>query len=42
VYRIDYRRLKAIPLLFNPAILFAVPLWLLGPKRRCESCGLKM
>ncbi|MGZ8853729.1 MAG: hypothetical protein ACXW2X_10070, partial [Thermoanaerobaculia bacterium] len=42
VYGIDRRRLKAIPLLFNPAILLAVPLWLLGPKRRCESCGLRM
>jgi predicted RNA-binding Zn-ribbon protein involved in translation (DUF1610 family) len=42
VYRIDDRRLKAIPLLFNPAILIAAPLWMVKPKRRCESCGLKL
>jgi predicted RNA-binding Zn-ribbon protein involved in translation (DUF1610 family) len=42
VYRIDHRRLKAIPLLFNPAIFAVVPIWLFLPKRRCESCGLKL
>jgi hypothetical protein len=42
VYRIDYRRLKAIPLLFNPAIFIAAPIWLLKPKLRCDACGLEM
>ena len=42
VYQIDYRKVKAIPLLFNASILLALPLWLLSPKRRCESCGLKL
>ena len=40
VYRINYRRLKAIPLLFNPAILVVFPVWLALPKRRCDTCGL--
>jgi hypothetical protein len=42
VYQINYRRLKAIPLLFNASIFLALPWWLLSPKRRCESCGLKL
>ncbi|HEY3057015.1 MAG TPA: DUF2007 domain-containing protein [Thermoanaerobaculia bacterium] len=42
VYQIDDRRLKAIPLLFSPSILVIAPMWLMGPKRRCESCGLKL
>ena len=42
VHRIDYRRLKAIPLLFNPAIFIAAPLWLLKPARRCDACGLEL
>ncbi|HEV8658068.1 MAG TPA: hypothetical protein VGS96_05525 [Thermoanaerobaculia bacterium] len=42
VYQIDDRRLKAIPLLFSPSILVVVPMWLMSPKRRCESCGLKL
>jgi Zn finger protein HypA/HybF involved in hydrogenase expression len=42
VYRINDRRLKAIPLLFNPAIFVVVPLWLLKSKRRCDACGLTL
>ena len=42
VYQIDYRRVKAIPLLFNASIFLALPWWLLSPKRRCDSCGLKL
>lgn len=42
VYQIDYRRVKAIPLLINASIFLALPWWLLSPKRRCESCGLKL
>jgi hypothetical protein len=38
---IDYRRLKAWPLLFNPLIFIAAPIWLMSPRRVCESCGLK-
>ena len=41
VHAIDHRRLKAIPLLINPAIVVAAPLWLLSPKRICDACGLK-
>lgn len=42
VHRIDQRRLKAIPMLFNPAMLFVLPIWLLSPKRRCDGCGLEI
>ncbi|HVS30409.1 MAG TPA: hypothetical protein VMS98_03040 [Thermoanaerobaculia bacterium] len=39
VYDIDYRRLKALPLLFTPAMLFVAPYWLALPKRMCSNCG---
>ncbi len=42
VHHIDYRRMKALPLLFNPAIFVVFPIWLARPKRRCENCGLEM
>jgi predicted RNA-binding Zn-ribbon protein involved in translation (DUF1610 family) len=42
VYRIDDRRLKAIPLLISPAIFVVLPIWLMKRKRQCESCGLKL
>ncbi len=42
VYNIAYRRLKAVPMLFNPAILIVFPIWLMMPKRRCDACGLEM
>ncbi len=42
VYQIDYRRLKAIPLLFNLAMFVVLPVWWLLPKRRCDSCGLEL
>lgn len=42
VYRINDRRLKAWPLLFSPSIVAVLPIWLLSPKRQCESCGWKL
>lgn len=42
VHRIDHRRLKAIPMLFSAAMLIVLPMWLLSPKRRCDTCGLEM
>lgn len=42
VYLINDRRLKAIPLLFPASIFAVLPLWLVLPKRRCDSCGLKL
>jgi hypothetical protein len=42
VHRIDYRRLKAIPMLFQPAAAFVIPIWFFMPKRQCDSCGLKL
>ena len=41
VHPIRYRRLKAVPLLFELAILIVLPIWILLPKRHCENCGLK-
>lgn len=40
-YKINYRRLKAFPLLIHAAILFAAPMLLFLPKRQCDSCGFK-
>lgn len=40
-HHIDYRRLKAIPLLFSASMLVAGPMWLLLPKRLCDACGYK-
>lgn len=40
VFRIDYRRLKAIPLLITASMLIVFPIWLMLPKRRCDTCGL--
>jgi predicted RNA-binding Zn-ribbon protein involved in translation (DUF1610 family) len=42
VHHINYRRLKAVPLLLNVTILLMVPVWLALPKRRCDQCGLKI
>lgn len=42
VHRIDYRRLKAIPMLVNVAILVLLPIWIFLPKRQCDQCGLKI
>ena len=41
VHDIDYRRLKAIPLLFTPAMLFVAPYWLGLPKKMCGNCGAR-
>jgi DNA-directed RNA polymerase subunit RPC12/RpoP len=40
-YRIDWRRLKAIPLLVKFTALIVFPLWLVLPEWRCEECGLR-
>lgn len=40
-YRIEYRRLKAIPLLIHSTILIAAPMLLFLPKRQCQQCGMK-
>jgi predicted RNA-binding Zn-ribbon protein involved in translation (DUF1610 family) len=40
-YRIPYRRLKAMPMLFNFAILLVVPMWAALPKKQCDQCGFK-
>ena len=42
VFDIDYRRLKAVPLLFTPAVYFVGPLWLTLPKKYCSACSLRM
>jgi hypothetical protein len=42
IYRINYRKLKVIPLLYAPTMLIIFPIWLALPKRKCESCGLTM
>ena len=41
VYRLQHRRLKAIPLLINTAIFAIVPIWLFMPRRQCDACGLR-
>jgi hypothetical protein len=41
VHDIDYRRLKALPLLFTPAMLFVAPYWLALPKKICSNCGAR-
>ena len=40
-HHIDYRRLKAIPLLFSASMVVAGPMWLMLPKRLCDACGFK-
>lgn len=40
-HHIEYRRLKAIPLLFELAALPVVTIWWALPKRRCDVCGYK-
>jgi predicted RNA-binding Zn-ribbon protein involved in translation (DUF1610 family) len=42
IHHVLYRRLKAIPLFFEPAIIVVAPLWLLLPKWKCDRCGLKL
>ena len=41
VHRIDYRRLKAIPLLVDILIFPVVAIWWALPKWRCDNCGFK-
>ena len=41
VYRIRYRRLLAIPLLYAILIVLLMPVLLLLPKWRCDRCGRK-
>jgi predicted RNA-binding Zn-ribbon protein involved in translation (DUF1610 family) len=38
-YRINDRRLKALPLLFTPTIFAVIPFWLLSASHRCDNCG---
>jgi predicted RNA-binding Zn-ribbon protein involved in translation (DUF1610 family) len=40
-YRIDYRRLKSLPMLFEFAIFVVVPIWLFLPSKRCDACGYR-
>ena len=40
-HRIAHRRLRAVPLLWEPAIVFVVPIWLFLPKYECDNCGFR-
>jgi Zn finger protein HypA/HybF involved in hydrogenase expression len=40
--RIDYRKLKALPLMAGAMMFLILPLWTFLPKRKCDSCGFKM
>lgn len=40
-HRIDYRRLKAIPLLVSYALIPVIVLWPFLPKSKCERCGFR-
>jgi len=40
-HRIDYRQLKVLPLMFNPAAFIVPLIWPFLAKRECDNCGFR-
>ena len=38
-YRVRYRRIKAIPMMAWPMMFFVLPVILVLPRRKCDTCG---